>query len=83
MMRENELMRITVTLADDLAAAVEKHRRERGVGLSEAVSDLIRAGLISERSSKPFRQTAHDLGARVDVSNIGDTLETLEGPAAR
>jgi len=76
-------MRTTVTLADDVAAAVEKRRRERGVGLSDAVNDLVRAGLSSERSTKPFRQKSHDLGAGVDVSNIGETLETLDGPAAR
>jgi hypothetical protein len=76
-------MRTTVTFADDVAAAVEQRRRERGVGLSEAVNDLVRAGLTTERSSKPFRQKAHDLGAGVDVSNIGEALETLDGPMAR
>jgi hypothetical protein len=76
-------MRTTITLADDVAAAVEKLRRERGIGLSEAVNDLVRSGLTADRSARPFRQKAHDLGAGVDFSNLGETIETLDGPAAR
>lgn len=76
-------MRTTVTLADDVAASLEELRRERGVGLSEAVNDLVRAGLTAKRPTSTFRQEAHDLGRGVDVSNIGETLETLDGPAAR
>jgi hypothetical protein len=75
-------MRTTVTLSDDVAAAVEKVRRERSIGLSEAVNDLVRAGLITQRTAAPFHQEAHDLGPGIDYSNIGDALETLEGPAA-
>ena len=75
--------RTTITLADDVAAAVEKLRRERGVGLSEAVNDLVRSGLTAERSTQPFRQRTHDLGDGVDVSNIAEAIETLDGPAAR
>jgi hypothetical protein len=76
-------MRTTVTLADDVAAAVEKVRRERGVGISEAVNDLVRLGLTASRSGRTFRQKAHDLGRGVDVSNIAEAMETLDGPAAR
>lgn len=75
-------MRTTVTLADDVAAGIEKVRRERDLGLSEAVNDLIRAGLTTKRESYVFRQVSHDMGMKIDVSNIGDALETLEGPAA-
>lgn len=73
-------MRTTVTLADDVAAAVERIRRERSVGVSDAVNALVRAGLSSQPSPpEPFRQTSHDLGAGIDVSNIGEALETLDG----
>jgi metal-responsive CopG/Arc/MetJ family transcriptional regulator len=75
-------MRTTITLADDVAAGVDKLRRERDLGLSEAVNDLVRAGLTAERSAHAFRQESHDLGAGVDFSNIGETIETLDGPAA-
>ncbi len=77
-------MRTTITLADDVVAAVEKLRRERGVGLSEAVNELARGGLTAEPSAaQPFRQTTHDLGGGIDVSNIAETIETLDGPSAR
>ena len=76
-------MRTTVTLADDVAASVEELRRERGVGLSEAVNDLVRAGLTAKRPTSKFRQEAHDLGRGLDVSNIGELIETLDGPIAR
>ncbi len=76
-------MRTTVTLSDDVAVAVEKLRRERSIGLSEAVNDLVRAGLTVPGGSSPFRQQAHDLGPGIDFSNVADAIETLDGPAAR
>lgn len=76
-------MRTTITLADDVAAGIDKVRRERDVGLSEAVNDLVRAGLTVPHSTPPFTQKSHDLGAGVDVANIGEALETLDGPMAR
>lgn len=76
-------MRTTITLADDVAAAVEKLRREQSIGLSEAVNDLVRAGLIERNAVRtPFRQRSHDLGPGVDYVNVAEALETLEGPAA-
>lgn len=76
-------MRTTLTLADDVAAAVENVRRERSIGLSEAVNDLVRAGLVQQRQAIPFRQKTHDLGEGIDYSNVADAIETLDGPAAR
>jgi hypothetical protein len=76
-------MRTTLTLADDVAAAVERMRRERSLGMSEAVNELVRAGLAhQEKSRAPFRQKSHDLGRGVDFDNIADTLETLDGPSS-
>lgn len=76
-------MRTTITLADDVAAAVEALRRERSIGLSEAVNDLVRAGLTERPGRRSFRQQTHDLGRGVDVANVADAIETLDGPAAR
>lgn len=77
-------MRTTITLADDVAAAIEKQRRERGVGISEAVNDLVRAGLVAGAAPRRFRQRSHDLGpASIDFSNVAEAIETLDGPAAR
>lgn len=76
-------MRTTVTFADDVAAAVEKLRRERSIGLSQAVNELVRAGLIEQEAvHTPFQQKAHDLGRGIDYANVAEALETLEGPAA-
>jgi len=76
-------MRTTITLADDVAAAVEKLRRERGVGISEAVNDLVRSGLTASQSKRRFRQKAHNLGSGIDITNIGEAIETLDGPTTR
>jgi hypothetical protein len=76
-------MRTTVTLADDVAAAVEKLRRERSIGISEAVNVLVRAGLVQKRSTEPFVQKTHSLGDGIDYSNIANAIETLDGTADR
>lgn len=76
-------MRTTITLADDVAASLEKLRRERGIGISEALNDLVRAGLMAKRPVSTFHQEAHDLGHSVDVSNIGETIESLDSPMSR
>jgi hypothetical protein len=76
-------VRTTITLADDVLAAIEKLRHERSIGLSEAVNDLVRAGLVERRPDVPFRQRTHDLGRGIDFSNVGEAIETLDGPGAR
>ena len=76
-------MRTTVNLAEDVAAAVERLRRERSLGLSEAVNELIRDGLMRDRQANRFSQTTHDLGAGVDYTNVAEAIETLDGPSAR
>lgn len=76
-------MRTTVSLDDDVAAAVEEIRRTRHVGMSEAVNELARAGMAAPRKRRVFRQRASDLGLRIDVSNVAEALDTLDGPGAR
>jgi len=76
-------MRTTLTLADDVAAAVEQMRRERSIGMSQAVNELVRAGLTKQEAVAPFRQKAHDLGRGIDFGNVAETIETLDGPTAR
>ena len=76
-------MRTTVTLDDDVAAAVEQLRQANSLGLSAVVNDLIRQGLAVRPGHPPFRQTATRLGLRIDVSNVADAIDLLEGPAAR
>lgn len=71
-------MRTTVTLADDVAAEVERLRRERGLGMSAAVNELARAGMSGPRREELFRQRGVALGLRVDVSNVADVLDAMD-----
>ncbi len=76
-------MRTTITLDDDVAAAVEQMRTRHGIGLSDAVNQLARAGLAAPTSKGEFRQKTRPLGLRIDVTNVAEALEILEGPTAR
>lgn len=76
-------MRTTVSLDDDVAAAVQRLREERQIGLSDAVNKLIRAGLTAPVRARTFRQRTANLGLRVDVSSVAHALEHLDGPEAR
>lgn len=77
-------MRTTIVLDKDVAAAVNRLRREASVGLSEAVNRLARAGLLAEKgSAKEFVQRTRALGLKVDVANVAEALEALEGPSSR
>jgi hypothetical protein len=74
-------MRTTVTLADDVVAAIEQARRERSLGLSEAVNVLIREGLAQPRRGEPFDQRAYDLGsAHVGLDDVAGAIDALDGP---
>lgn len=77
-------VRITVNLADDVAAAVEQLRRERSLGLSEAINELARSGLARQSTSRPrFVQRTHELGLTVDVTDVAKALEQVEVPVWR
>ncbi len=77
------LMRTTVSLDEDVAAAVRSLQRERGIGLSDALNRLARAGLAVRREEPRFRQRSAKLGLKVDVTNVAEALEVLDGPAGR
>jgi hypothetical protein len=77
------IVRTTLNLADDVAAAVEQLRRERSIGMSEAVNELVRAGLARQAEPSPrFHQKSHDLGEGIGFDDIAETLETLDGPSS-
>ena len=77
-------MRTTVTLEKDVAAAVDRLRREEGIGMSEAVNRIARAGLVIKPERKPFRQRAAKMGPfEIDLSNVAEALEVVEGPTHR
>lgn len=76
-------MRTTLSLDDDVTAAVQRLREERHIGLSDAVNELIRAGLAAPARRPAFRQRTASLGLRIDVSSVADALERLDGVEAR
>jgi hypothetical protein len=70
-------------LEDDVAAAIERLRKQSDLGLSEAVNELVRRGLAAPNRRRRFVQRTTKLGIRIDVSNVAEALELLEGPASR
>ncbi len=76
-------MRTTVSLDDDVAAAVQRLRAERNIGLSEAINELVRAGLAVPRQRTRFVQRTFPMRSRIDVTNMGEALELLEGSHQR
>jgi hypothetical protein len=74
--------RTTVTLADDVTAEVERIKRERGIGVSEVINDLARAGMIRKKEPrKKFVQRTYNLGdTLIDYTNVAEALEQAEGP---
>ncbi|WP_141567582.1 CopG family transcriptional regulator [Serinicoccus profundi] len=72
-------MRTTITLSDDVAAEVERLRRERGVGPSEVVNALARRGMAAADTPAPrYEHHSTKLGLKVDVRNIGEVLDLLD-----
>ncbi|ANS78973.1 DNA-binding protein, CopG family [Serinicoccus hydrothermalis] len=72
-------MRTTITLSDDVAAEVDRLRREKGIGPSEAVNSLARRGMAApEEPSSGYEHRSTRLGLKVDVRNIGEVLDLLD-----
>ncbi len=71
-------MRTTVTLADDVVAAVERLRRSQGIGMSEAINHLVRVALAKPESAPEYSHKSYDLGMRIDVTNIGAVMGMLD-----
>jgi Arc/MetJ family transcription regulator len=73
-------MRTTINLDPDVTAALETLRRERGLGISEAVNELARRGLAASRTrtSTAFVQRTQALGLRTNIDNTAEVLELLD-----
>jgi len=76
-------MRTTVEFDADTAAAVEEMSRNDGIGVSQAVNELIRRGMLPRPAVQPFEQHRRALGLKLDVSNVAQALEDLDGAEAR
>jgi hypothetical protein len=73
-------VRTTLTLEDDVAAALERRRRELNHSLKQEVNDLIRAGLVHVEQERPagsrFRVEPLDIGEPL-VDNFDDISAVL------
>ena len=78
-----------MTLDDDVAAKLQAETRRSGRPFKQALNDALRRGLNAKRSVprvERFRVAARDLGRvspGLNLDNIGDLLETVEGPRQR
>ncbi|MGH3588483.1 MAG: ribbon-helix-helix protein, CopG family [Pseudonocardia sp.] len=75
-------MRTTVSLDDDIAAAVEQLRKERGLGVSSALNELARRGLAQAIPKPRFVQQTSSGGSRLELTDIADILDLLDEPGA-
>lgn len=80
-------MRTTLTLDDDVAAALERQRRARDASLKDIVNDALRRGLsdLAKGSKKrePFKTKGVTLGRLrlASIDNISESLAVAEGEA--
>lgn len=72
------LMRTTVTLADDVAAAVQGLRQKTGIGASEAVNRLVREGLARPAERSIYVHESFDMRMKMNVNNVGELLGVLD-----
>lgn len=69
-------MRTTLTLDDDVADALGRIVRERGVSFKEAVNSVIRAGLAADKAvSRPYRMPTSNLGPVRPGINLDKALQ--------
>lgn len=73
-------MRTTLTLDDDVAAALERLRKARDASLKEVVNEALRRGLKelggAPKPRTPFRTQSVDLG-RPQLASIDNIAEVL------
>ena len=82
-------MRTTLTLDDDVAAAIEQLRHNRRVNLKDLVNEALRRGLremtTAAKPRRQFRTGSVDLGRVLigSLDNIGEVLAVAEGEGFR
>ena len=80
-------MRTTLTLDNDVAAALERLRKSRNASLKELINDALRRGLKDMsapiKRRERFRTRSAGLGQLrlADLDNIGEALAIAEGEA--
>ncbi len=71
-------MRTTLNLDADVAAEVERMRRDEGIGLSEVINRLARRAIAFRVDRHIYEPESVPLGLSVGVSTIGDVLYLLD-----
>lgn len=79
-------MRTTLTIDDDVAAKVKALCRRTGESFKSVLNRILRDGLNARREQQPkepFRVKARPLGLRagVQIDNVAELLEQLDGPS--
>jgi len=80
-------MRTTLTLDDDVAAAIERLRRARNASLKDIVNEALRKGLSDSttrpRQREPFKTKNVALGRLrlASIDNISESLAVAEAEA--
>jgi hypothetical protein len=76
------MMRTTLTIDDDVAAALQRLRKSRDVGLKKLVNDVLRRGLenMAPKQREPFRTQSVSLGRALlpNVDNVAESLAIAE-----
>ena len=82
-------VRTTLTLDDDVAAKLKAAVRRTGRAFRDVVNETLRRGLakpLQPETREPFVVHARGLGRRlpgVNLDNIGELLDQVEGPLHR
>lgn len=80
-------MRTTLTLDDDVAAALEQLRRARDASLKDVINDTLRRGLSDlatrPKRHEPFETRVVELGRLrlASIDNISESLAVAESEA--
>lgn len=61
------MMRTTVTLDDDVAAALQRTAGERGLSFKAAINAVLRAGLAAPAQPRPYTVPSRPMGARAGI----------------
>jgi hypothetical protein len=72
------LMRTTVSLDDDVHAAVTRLQQRDGLGLSEAINTLARRGLSGPTARGTYRFEPELSTTRIDYTKVAETLALLD-----
>ena len=80
-------MRTTLTLDDDVAAAIERLRRTRDTNLKDIINEALRKGLSDlttrPKQREPYQTQVVELGrVRIpSIDNVSESVAIAEGKA--